>query len=48
MEDLTEGFPIINNVPGNLSQYQNGLLPGDFRSSFETNYTLEVYLENYE
>jgi hypothetical protein len=48
MEDLTEGFPIINNVPGDLSQYQNGLLPGDFRSSFETNYTLEVYLENYE
>ena len=48
IEDLTEGHPITNTEPGELSRYRNGLLPGDFRSSFETNYTLSVYVANYK
>ena len=48
IEDLQEGFTITNTEPGPLSIYKNGLLPDDFRASFETNYTLEVYLLNYK
>ena len=48
IEDLQEGFKITNTEPGPLSLYKNGLLPDDFRASFETNYTLEVFLLNYK
>ena len=48
VEELSAGYQITNTEPGPLSHYKNGLLPDDFRASFETNYTLELYLANYK
>ena len=33
---------------GALSDVKNGILPGDWRSDFEANYTLTVQVENFE
>ena len=48
IEELLEGYPIVNTEPGELSPYKNGLLPDEFQANYETNYTLEVYFVNYK
>ena len=37
-----------NNEMGVLSGIKNGIIPGDFRTDFESNYTLTVNLDNFE
>mmetsp|Transcript_36595 Transcript_36595/g.48051 ORF Transcript_36595/g.48051 Transcript_36595/m.48051 type:complete len:153 (+) Transcript_36595:332-790(+) len=37
-----------NTKSGELNPTLNGMVPDDFRSDFETNYTLSIQVENYE
>ena len=39
---------MVNNETGSLSSVKNGIIPGDFRTDFETNYTLTVTMANFE
>ena len=39
---------MVNNETGSLSPTKNGIIPGDFRTEFETNYTLTVTMANFE
>ena len=47
-EEKTSGMMLQNMELGTLSATLNGLIPGDFRSDFQTNYTLSLKAENYE
>ena len=39
---------MVNTSPGLLKDTENGLVPDDFRSDFETNYTLSIQVNNFE
>ena len=39
---------MVNTVVGKLEEKKNGILPGDFRTDFEANYTLTVEVANFE
>ena len=47
-EEYVDGIFLQNDTPGQLDALQNGILPGDFRTDFEANYTLTVNLNNFE
>jgi hypothetical protein len=38
---------VLNTIPGELSQFKNGLIPDSFESDILTNYTVEVLPVNY-
>jgi len=39
---------LVNTEMGKLDANKNGLVPGDFRTDFETNYTMSIELANFE
>ena len=39
---------MTNNEVGRLDPAKNGILPGDFRTDFVSNYTLTIQVENFE
>ena len=39
---------MVNTGVGELVSAKNGILPGDFRTDFEANYTLTVEVANFE
>jgi len=39
-EEATSGMMMVNTQRGDLNVNQNGIVPGVFRTNFETNYTL--------
>ena len=47
-EELREGNDMANDEVGELSPVRNGIIPGDFRTDFEANYTLTVQVANFE
>lgn len=47
-EELTFGLEIVNEEPGELSVFKNGITPYSFESDILTNYTLELLPVNYE
>lgn len=47
-EEQREDMEMQNTETGELSTIKNGILPGDFRTDFEANYTLTVQVENFE
>ena len=47
-EEMTEDYYMVNNETSSLNSLKNGIIPGDFRTDFETNYTLTVAVENFE
>jgi len=47
-EEKLTGMMLENDAVGELSSYKNGILPGDFRTDFEANYTLTVNVGNFE
>jgi hypothetical protein len=47
-EEKLTGMILENNEVGALSTYANGILPSDFRTDFEANYTLTVNVGNFE
>ena len=47
-EEQTTGMFMTNNVVGKLDPTKNGILPGDFRTDFASNYTLTIQVENFE
>lgn len=48
IEEQRSGMLMQNNEWGPLSLFKNGIIPGDFRTDFESNYTLSVNMENFE
>lgn len=47
-EEIREGNIMQNDVMGVMSTIKNGIIPGDFRTDFEANYTFTVHVENFE
>ena len=47
-EEARTGMLMQNDEWGALSLFKNGIIPGDFRTDFEANYTLTVQVENFE
>ena len=47
-EEATTGMMMVNTQRGDLNVNQNGIVPGVFRTNFETNYTLSFNAENFE
>ena len=47
-EEQTTGMFMTNNEVGKLDPAKNGILPGDFRTDFVSNYTLTIQVENFE
>ena len=47
-EELRDNNYMVNNVTGALSGIKNGIIPGDFRTDFEANYTFTIEVENFE
>jgi hypothetical protein len=47
-EEATANMKMNNTEQGNLQQTLNGMVPGMFRTNFETNYTLTFQAQNFE
>lgn len=47
-EEIRDGNIMQNDETGLLSNIKNGIIPGDFRTDFEANYTFTVQVENFE
>ena len=47
-EEVLSGMDMVNTEAGELDTILNGILPGDFRTDFEANYTLTVEFAQFE
>mgnify|MGYP006975448566 FL=1 len=47
-EEQVSGWLMQNTEMADLSPIKNGIIPGDFRTDFEANYTLTLEVENFE
>ena len=47
-EERVSGMMMQNTELGDLSATKNGIIPSDFRTDFEANYTLTVEVSNFE